>query len=257
MSKSIVFLDIDGTLLNDDKELPESAKDAVHQLRQKGVHVAIATGRAPFMYKSLREQLGITSFISFNGQYVVHDDEVIYKNPLNRNILQQLESYASKNEHPMVFLDHMDMKSNHEDHNHIRMSMESLKFEHPAYDTTYANDREIYQALLFCQEHEIDMYKPSYKDLNFIRWHKYSTDVLPYGGSKAKGMEYLMNQLSINQENSFAFGDGLNDLEMLAYAGTGVAMGNAPHKVKSVANKVTKHVNEDGLHYGLKMVGLL
>ena len=59
--------DIDGTLLTEDKSLPESAKKAIQQLKSDGHEVAIATGRAPFMYKELREELGIDTYVSYNG----------------------------------------------------------------------------------------------------------------------------------------------------------------------------------------------
>ena len=78
----IVFFDIDGTLLDHEKKLPASTKEAIKQLQDSGVFVAIATGRAPFMFESLREELGIDTFVSFNGQYVVFEGKVVYKNPL-------------------------------------------------------------------------------------------------------------------------------------------------------------------------------
>ncbi|MFP3360828.1 HAD hydrolase family protein, partial [Planococcus sp. SIMBA_143] len=71
-NEKIVFFDIDGTLLNHDKKIPVSTREALKTLTENGVHVAIATGRAPFMFADLREDLGIDTFISFNGQYVKH-----------------------------------------------------------------------------------------------------------------------------------------------------------------------------------------
>lgn len=69
--KKIIFFDIDGTLLDDDKKMPLTAEKAVFALKELGHEVAIATGRAPFMFKDIREQLEIDSYVSFNGQYVV------------------------------------------------------------------------------------------------------------------------------------------------------------------------------------------
>ncbi|WLR52153.1 Cof-type HAD-IIB family hydrolase [Bacillus tianshenii] len=258
MNDKVVFFDIDGTLLNEEKELPDSTKDAVQQLQNKGVHTVIATGRAPFMFAPLREELGIDSFVSFNGQYVSFHGEIIYKNALHMEEIRKLEEDAKVNQHPMVFLDHEAMKANEAFHPYIEKSMQSIKFEHPPFDPAYYHNREIYQALLFCNgPDEEEGYRSSYDNLRFIRWHDYSIDVLPQGGSKARGIQETIKRLNIPNENVYAFGDGLNDIEMLSSVGTGIAMGNAKDEAKHVSNHITKHVDEDGIWHGLKAVGLL
>src|SRR5690625_6342097 len=73
MHEKIVFFDIDGTLVDDDKNIPVSAKQAIDELKRNDVYVAIATGRAPFMFEHIRQELEIESYVSFNGQYVVLD----------------------------------------------------------------------------------------------------------------------------------------------------------------------------------------
>ncbi|MER2090901.1 MAG: HAD-IIB family hydrolase, partial [Sporosarcina sp.] len=82
-------------------------------------------------------------------------------------------------------------------------------------------------------------------------------DVLPLGGSKAKGIEKFIEKKGFRKEHVYAFGDNLNDIEMLQYVGHGVAMGNAPEIVKNAARYITKDVSEDGIAHGLEMVGLL
>lgn len=256
MSK-IVFFDIDGTLLDDQKKLPHSTKQAIKELQQAGVRVALATGRAPFMFKNLMNDLEIDTFVSFNGQYVVCENEIIFKNPLNRDQLEFLQEEANKQLHPMVFLDQLVMKANHSGHEHIRLSMESLKFEHPQYDPEYFRNNEIYQALLYCGQNEEEHYAQNFSNFNFIRWHDVSTDVLPRGGSKAIGIQHLLERIGVKQEHVIAFGDGLNDKEMLQFVGTGIAMGNAKQEVQQVADIVTSSVSEDGIVQGLKSLGLL
>ncbi|HEY9576455.1 MAG TPA: HAD hydrolase family protein, partial [Pseudobacillus sp.] len=108
----IVFFDIDGTLLDHDKQLPAKTKEAVQLLRDKGVYTAIATGRAPFMFEGLRKELDIHSFVSFNGQYVVFEDEVIYLNPLAADSLERLNKYAGEQGHSLVYMTEEIMKAN-------------------------------------------------------------------------------------------------------------------------------------------------
>lgn len=257
MKKKIVFFDIDGTLLDENKELPPSTVRAIQALKASGVYVAIATGRAPFMFADLREKLGIHSFVSFNGQYVVFEGHVIYKNPLHRHKLHELKEYAHENGHPLIFMDAEDMRASVEDHPYIHVSMGSLKFSHPPMDSLYYENRDIYQALLFCKPEEEHVYVNAYPEFHFVRWHSVSTDVLPFGGSKAEGIRKLIERIGIAKEDVYAFGDGLNDMEMLQFVGTGVAMGNAKEEVKKVANLVTKRVDEEGILYGLKQLELI
>src|SRR4051794_29643049 len=100
----IVFFDIDGTLLDHDKKLPTSTKAAVKQLQENGVFVAIATGRSPFMFEPIRKELDIDTFVSFNGQYVVFENEVVYRNPLKRMEIKKLHEAADRNQTPLVFM---------------------------------------------------------------------------------------------------------------------------------------------------------
>lgn len=257
MTKKMVFFDIDGTLLDHEKQLPSSAKQAIQQLKEKGHGVAIATGRAPFMFEDLREELGIDTYVSYNGQYVVFNNEPIFTNPLNQGTLRSLSDFCSKNQLPLLYMDHLDMKTNIEFHPFVKESMGSLQLEHPVHDPGYFENRDIYQSILFCSKDEELPDQPDFDDLQFIRWHPLAVDVLPVGGSKARGIEILMNQLGIRSENVYAFGDGLNDLEMLQFVANSVAMGNASDVVKQSAKHVTKDVDEDGIAHGLELVGLL
>lgn len=257
MERKIVFFDIDGTLLNHDKKLVPSAKTAIEQLKKNGIFVAIATGRAPFMFKDLREELGIDSYVSFNGQYVVFENKVIYKNALNKQLLLSLLEKSTSKNHPIVFMNESKMRANVKNHPYITTSMNSLKFQHPPYDPSFFLNQDIYQALLFCTGDEESQYIHEFQDFCFIRWHEVSVDVLPNGGSKAEGIKRMIEQLGIKRENTIAFGDGLNDMEMLDFVGTGVAMGNALDEVKRKADEVTKDVADNGIRFGLEKLGLL
>lgn len=257
MGRKIVFFDIDGTLLDEQKQLPPSTIEAIRRLKQAGVYVAIATGRAPFMFEHVRRQLGIDSFVSFNGQYVVFEGNTLHKQPLRREKVRELTEEAHQNGHPLVFMDAEKMRASVDDHPHIHVSMESLKFAHPPVDALYYENKDIYQALLFCRAEEETLYVRNYPEFRFVRWHDVSTDVLPAGGSKAEGIRLMMEKLGIGKEDVYAFGDGLNDIEMLSFVGTGVAMGNACEEVKRVADFVTKPVGEEGIWHGLKQLKLL
>lgn len=255
--KKIVFFDIDGTLLDHEKKLPDSTREALHRLKNNGVFVAIATGRAPFMFEGLRKELEIDSFVSFNGQFVVFENEMIYENPLEQNELERLLAESRENSHPLVFMTDKTMKATVNYHEHIEQSMATMKFVHPEADASFYQGKKIYQTLLFCEEHEEAIYKEHYSRFDFIRWHPYSMDILPAGGSKAEGIKKMIERLGFELKDVYAFGDGLNDIAMLKAVGTGIAMGNGEPEAKKHADFVTTDVAEDGIWNGLKELKLI
>jgi Cof subfamily protein (haloacid dehalogenase superfamily) len=258
MNDKIVFFDIDGTLVNDDKQIPESTKQSIFQLQKNGVHVAIATGRGPFMFEPIRQELGIDTFVSFNGSYVLLKDEVIHKTPILTEAIAKLEKKAEQEGHPLVYLDHQRATCNADNHDIIKNCTFNLMPEYPSYHPAYYNGNEVYQVLLFCKEDFEQTYRNDYKGtFDFIRWHEEALDILPTGGSKAKGIDALVKKMNLKPENVYAFGDALNDIEMLKKAGTGIAMGNGMTEAKLAADFVTRSVDEDGIYYGLKHFGLL
>ncbi|MGS5018637.1 Cof-type HAD-IIB family hydrolase [Paenibacillus sp. JJ1683] len=256
--KKIIFFDIDGTLLDDEKKMPLTAEKAVFALKEQGHEVAIATGRAPFMFKDIREQLEIDSYVSFNGQYVVLRGEVVATNPLNREALQAMTDLALTHNHALVYMDHMDMKANIPNDELVEKSVQTLKAKiSVGYDPLYFQGRDIYQTLLMCTAEEEPYYEAVFKAFDFVRWHPSSVDVVPHSGSKAKGIREITSRLGIADENQYAFGDGLNDVEMLTTIHNSVAMGNGCDEAKAAAKMVTKRADEDGILYGLQNLGLL
>ncbi|WP_411954875.1 Cof-type HAD-IIB family hydrolase [Alkalibacillus sp. S2W] len=257
MDQHIVFFDLDGTLLDRSKSVPESARQAVQTLKNNGHIVAIATGRAPFMYEHVRNQLNIDTYISFNGQYVVLDGDSIYRNPLKPESLERMVNQANTNDHPIVYLDQEDMKANVQSSSYVSEAIATLKLGQIAdYDPTY-KERDIYQGLLFCKAGEEQEYEAAYPEFDFLRWHPYSVDVIPQGGSKAEGIQHVLKQVELPEDRVVVFGDSLNDLEMLAQFKHSFAMEDGHDRAKETASYITPDADQDGIEQGLKKMGLI
>lgn len=257
MKKTIVFFDIDGTLLTEEKTIPDSTKRAVRLLQEKGIHTVIATGRVPKMFYWIQKELNMDSFISMNGQYVVFEGRQIYANPIDPERLHSLSTMTANNGHGLAYCSHEDFKVSVKNHPFIESSFDDLMMAYPDVDPNYYKHSSIYQGHLYCEGKDEQMYTDLYPDLSFVRWHDYAYDILPKGASKAVGIRKMLEALDVKIENSFAFGDGLNDLEMLAEVGTGIAMGNAVPKAKDAADVITTSSSNDGILNGLIQVGLL
>jgi Cof subfamily protein (haloacid dehalogenase superfamily) len=258
MTVKTIFFDIDGTIYDEHMQVPQTTREAIAELKRLGHNVAIATGRAPYMFEDLRKELGIDSYVSLNGQYVVYKGEPIYRNPIDMDSLKSLTLFAEKQDHPIAYMDPSGMTVNVASHVDIETSIGSLKLALPRHDPEYFLNHDIFQAMIFCPvEQEELTYINEFPDLNFIRWHPVCMDVLPKNGSKANGIAQMLDILGVNKSDVYAFGDGLNDIEMLEFVGHGIAMGNARDAVKAAANYVTRNVDDNGIIEGLRMVGLL
>ena len=89
------------------------------------------------------------------------------------------------------------------------------------------------------------------------RWYEDGIDIISKDGGKANGIQKILEVYGFTKEEAIAFGDSDNDLEMLEFAGIGVAMGNAVESVKEVADYVTSHIDEDGIWNACKHFGLI
>ncbi|MGG1552713.1 Cof-type HAD-IIB family hydrolase [Paenibacillus ferrarius] len=253
----IVFFDIDGTLVNEEKQVPESTVKAVHQLKQKGIEPVIATGRAPYFIKPLAELLGIDSYVCLNGGFAVYKGEPLYRRVIEKNAIASLVRLAAAHGHSLVFEGEREYYTDTADHPSMLSSVHSLKVDLPGVDPDFWRTNDIYQIFLHCEVKDEHLYEGLLGDFKLIRWHQHAMDVLPAGGSKAQGIAALLELVGLKPEEAVAFGDGLNDMEMLSYVGFGIAMGNSHQDLLPFADHVTTHVDEEGIRNGLVTAGLL
>ncbi|MFC0216274.1 Cof-type HAD-IIB family hydrolase [Paenibacillus chartarius] len=257
MGYKIVFFDIDGTLLNEDKQIPHSTVAAIKQLKSRGIEPVIATGRAPYFIKPLTEQLGIDSYVCFNGGYAVYQGEPLHRRVISKSSVEALVTLAAKHKHALVFEGEHAFFADAEEHPFVTSSVSSLKVDMPGYDPHFWKTNDVYQIFLHCESKDEHLYEELHSELKLIRWHEHAMDVLPAGGSKAQGIAALLKLVGLTPGEAAAFGDGLNDKEMLSFVGFGVAMGNSHPDLLPYADYITKHVDEEGIRIGLVKMGLI
>lgn len=257
MSRKIVFFDIDGTILNENKEILDSTREAIRQLQQQGIYTAIATGRTPVHFEEIRQELNIQSYVALNGQYAVFEGEVIYDNPIDKEQLELLRSAMKGSDHAFVYVNHEHIRSSIQDHDYIYQAFKCLKYDYPETDNLFHRHSPVYQGVLLCDETARTAYIDKFPQFTFLSWHTYAADVLPFGASKAVGIQKMIEFGDFDLGHSYAFGDGNNDVEMLSYVGTGVAMGNAVPETKESADLITTSCEDDGIWNGLVELGLL
>lgn len=259
MDYKILFLDIDGTILKPDHTYTESTKHAITKAKNQGIEVFLATGRPLHEIDKLAQELGIKSFIGYNGAFAVYQNETIVNEPMNKNTVEQCIQTAEANDHEMVlytrdknyftsltrpvvnnFIDTFQLKKN--------LPWEADKADQILGITVMNLPQS--EAALYELETNIFM---SPVNINGIE-HCY--DIIRKNVNKGFAVEKILDLLNISPEQAIAFGDGMNDKEMLRATGESFAMGNAHLALFDYAKNRTTTVSEDGIYNGLKKLGL-
>jgi 5-amino-6-(5-phospho-D-ribitylamino)uracil phosphatase len=258
MQKYLIALDLDGTLLKDDKTISERSKQAIQKTKEQGHHVVISTGR-PFRasevyYKELQLDSPI---VNFNGAYVHHPLDkswAIQHTPLDvdiaKNIIQECREIGIKNVLAEV-IDDVYIHYHDESLNHIfQMGNPTIYMGDPL-ETLQENPTCL---LIDADEEEVEKVRQHLSDvhaeiIDHRRWAApwHVIEIVRTGMNKAVGLQQVAKHYNIPPERIIAFGDEDNDFEMIKYAGHGIAMGNAIDELKNMANDVTLTNEEDGI----------
>lgn len=266
MEIKVAFFDVDGTIVDNhstceqssDMELvPALTIEAIRLLKENGITPFIATGRSPFMIEDLLEGLGIDSYICTNGQYAVMNNEVMYEAPYSEELLAEIVSVAKKHHVPLLWMPTHHYVLSGENQEVLLEALDNMNLPYPVIETDLEKpDYKIYQMVAGVTKENEHIFEPI-EEVRIVRWQPNGIDLLPKVGSKATAIEVILKKLGLKPENAIAFGDGLNDIEMLQTVGCGVAMGNAHEELKKHANYVAKPVYEDGIYNACKDLGLI
>ncbi|KAF1297851.1 HAD family hydrolase [Enterococcus sp. JM4C] len=253
MRRKLFAFDIDGTLLDSNKEALDSTREALSILREKGHLVTIATGRSRFHAQDVLRDLEFNNYVLCNGAAAFLDHQQVYQNLLDRDELSRFVDEANELSIDTAYVG-LDTAKRSTSNNIEKMdeAMKSFGATLPELDEYFVEEQDVYQALAFFDRSFDARFAEKYKKIRFVRWHENSVDVVPYNGSKAATLLNLAKKVNIKTEDIISFGDGENDREMLRLSGIGVAMGNATPEVQAEAKIVTDTNNNDGIWKALK-----
>ncbi|AND38937.1 MULTISPECIES: Cof-type HAD-IIB family hydrolase [Cytobacillus] len=256
--KHLIALDLDGTLLKDDKTISAKTKMIIQKAREQGHEVMIATGR-PFRSSEIYyREMGLTTpIVNFNGAYIHHPKDHnwgVYHTPLQMNVAKEIvEAVNSYTVHNIVaeVIDDVYL------HYHDEKLLDIFGFGDPKITTgdlrNYLNDNPTSMLIHTDEEHvktiRAHLSEVHAEVIDHRRWAApwHVIEIVKTGLNKAVGLQKAADYFQIPPERIIAFGDEDNDLEMLEYAGYGIAMGNAIDQVKNIANEVTLTNEEDGI----------
>ncbi|WP_160672303.1 HAD family hydrolase [Clostridium sp. C8-1-8] len=256
--KKAVFFDIDGTLvdyLNGITDITPRVKRAIRQLQAKGNYVFIATGRPYAFLNEVLLDFGFDGFVLTNGAYVKVADKCIYKEAIKKDLIKGLvDKFEELNiEYILQGEEYSYIKDNHKKlHSFYETYDISKKYLEGNFDH---NEVDVYKIEMICNDQVGIDYCLTLGDSNFnyiYNGQDGTFELYSKANSKASGILSVLEYLDIPVENSYAFGDGKNDIEMLSTVGCGIAMGNASDYVKGFAKKTTDTVQNDGVALGIE-----
>lgn len=248
--KRIVFFDIDNTLLDHrTKAIPRSALRAIAGLRRAGHCVVVATGRSHEHAQPFIDQLQPSYVITLNGARILRNGQEVLTVPLRRAALVDLFEWLRDRGHlfgvnrgRVCYLSKRDTPAL-EPLREIGMAIQT--------DDPFYLHQDVYQGWLFFDEALDASLFPAildrYPEFDLVRWHRSAVDVLPRGTNKWTGCQWVMAQTGFRPEQAIAFGDGLNDMEMLQGVGLGVAMDNGHPELKAIAKRIAPALHMDGV----------
>jgi Cof subfamily protein (haloacid dehalogenase superfamily) len=250
MIKLAVF-DVDGTLRERDF-LPDSTRQALRRLKDKGIELALCTGRSEYEVADLREELEIDWSITCNGSHIAYQGKKIFGTPFPADTVRNWLTQARQLKHTLLLYGSGLMMVTHADDPHFLRAQQEIGFMEPVLLHDSEEIPEIFQCIIFCDESEEHSYTGGESGQYYKhRWRTWAIDINPNGMNKAVGLRMLAKHLGIELRDVAAFGDGLNDMEMIESAGMGIAMGNAVEELKSKSRFVTKSMHDNGIDFAV------
>ena len=252
-----VFFDVDGTLYSHEMNaVPESACRAIRQLRERGVKAVVATGRHMSEYSTLPvSDIEFDAYLTLNGQLLLNSERKAYAGTsIDPGEMEVLAHIFRAKRIPFVLIGENERYINYVDSTVIRTQAET-RGNIP--DVGEYKGEKVYQILAFVPEKQKKLLDDLLDECSVTSWNETGIDIIPKGGGKAAGIEMYLQDNGLDRSETMAFGDGENDIDMLEYAGVGVAMGNADDKVKAIADYVTDTVENDGIEKALRHFGLI
>jgi len=260
-SRKILFFDIDGTLITEDRKIPEDAKRALAEAKKQGHLLFINTGRVycnieDFIYEGFDGMvMGCGTHIIYHGKELLHKrltkakcTEIAYK--CREYGIQAL----------FEFSEYSGFDGEMTDRNWLddlvgyfrsvgRRMLESIDEPDFIFDKFSA---------YYDENSDLEAFKEYItKDFTYIDREGNFCEMEPIGFSKASGIQFLLEYFDIEKENAFVFGDSNNDIEMMQYVPNSIAMGNGSAECKKVASFITKDIDDGGLSYAMKHFELI
>lgn len=259
MKYKAIFIDIDGTLLNPHHEITDKTKEAIMHLSQTDLKIVLATGRPLKATGYIRKELDLVAnpHICFNGSLVIENGDVLFNSFVPNHFLEKISSITSENNLSLCFYDAENCFVEKTDPR-IEEEMEITKMhciEKPIPEmidfwntrNSGANKLLAMGEMTDIENAQAHLTASGFQNLSFIKSNPHHIEVIKQDSTKDHAVRFLTKKFGLPASEIIAVGDNFNDLEMLKFAGLGVAMGNAPEQVQNAADRTIDTNENEGL----------
>ena len=251
------FFDVDGTLISyKTRKVCDSARAAIAKLQEKGILCIVATGRHMIQMSTLAvADIPFDAFVMLNGQLVLDKQQnVLFDVPIEGEAKAFLVQNFNDHTYPAIIVEEKDMYLNYVSDHVLDVNKTMAIAVAPLSDYKGGN---IYQICAYLRPEDEYLVDPIKEDCVLTGWHYGGKDIIAGGGGKMAGIRRYLDIIGIKPEEIIAFGDAENDLDMIRFAGIGIAMGNGEEAVKAAADYVTADIDDDGIEKALKHFNLI
>ena len=252
----VIFFDVDGTLIsNTNNTVPESTRICLRQLEEKGIRRVLATGRHMTELSLLPvHDIKFDAYLTLNGQLCLdRHGNILSGNPITGASKERIIQMFQEKTLPIVLVEKDRMYINFINEQ-VKIAQEEISTPVPDVEEYMGN--EIYQSIAYLKKGCEKELSDQIPDCKITRWNDNGVDIIAASGGKKAGIQKYLSINGIKEDETMAFGDGENDMEMLDFVWIGVAMGNACDIVKENADYITSSVDEDGIKEALEKYNL-
>ena len=277
MKRKSIFLDVDGTLVSGHATMNPKVVEAINRARQNGHCVFICTGRNKTGIKYELAKADFDGIIASAGSYIEIDNKVIHSVYFNKLLVDKISKVFDENNiyynYECTDVTYMSKKMvelfiggvNFESGNielEKMMQEEFKKFS--IQDLSLYNNQDIHK-ICFIATDQIDVERAKKQlgdDVNMVIHDIFDAttingELISKVDNKATVIKQVIDYLGIDKKDTIAFGDSMNDYEMINFVECGIAMGNACKELKEVASRICRSVDEDGIYYEFIELGLI
>ena len=250
----LIAIDLDGTLLHEDKSLSKGNIEALHRAHEAGYDIVICTGRPLAGVRPIFEEIGLPD----GNYYMIINNGCTTLSTKNWEIIDKEELSLEDMHRLQVLTEDTDVQLTLFDMDHYLVVAPEAS-ELVTMDAGIVNSKPtlpIFQAMYVGDPSAIDDFQAKHEaaleaDFNTVRSQDILFEILPKGACKASALQALSQTLGYRRDQVMALGDANNDLEMLRFAGYSVAMGNGNAAVKEIADFITLTNDEDGVAHAI------
>lgn len=276
----IIFLDVDGTLVDYHNRIPQSAIEAIRRARANGHLVYVCTGRSRAEMQPELWEIGLDGMIGGNGSYVEHQEQVIMHQLISKEDSKAVVDWLQDRGLEFYLESNNGLFASRNFRERARETLRTYTRRKGKTAEEVANQEveDVLHGIVFDEE----LYRDDLNKISFIletyQDHLDSKVAFPnlvantWGGrgetalfgdlgvrniDKAHAIKVLLEHLGARKEDTIAFGDAKIDISMLEYCAIGVAMGNGGAEILAIADMITDDVEHDGLYNAFETLGLL